>query len=296
MIKISIPATTANLGAGFDSIGMAVNIHNHIEVSESDIIDISSKDKIKILTTKDNLIYSTMDRLYDICGKKLTGIKIVQENNIPMTRGLGSSSACIVGGLLAGNYLLGNIFSDDEILNIATKIEGHPDNVAPALMGGLVISAIDNDKVYYTKDYIKSNLQMVAIIPDFKLSTKQAREVLPKNISYNDAIFNISRASLFSSSLVKEKYENIKVAVDDRLHQPYRLGLIKNSNDIFNKCYDFNAHGVYISGAGPTIMAIVDGNDIEFIDKIKDYLAKKLLDGFEVKKLAIDNKGAFINY
>lgn len=292
MIKIRIPATSANLGAGFDCLGLAVNLYNYIEMELSDRVDISSNDGTWVPTTKDNMIYSSAEHLYNLCGKKLPGLKIVQENNIPMTRGLGSSSACIIGGLIGANTLLGNPLSESELVNLASEIEGHPDNTTPALLGGIVTAVLDGSKVYYVKQEVKNDLKLVAIIPDFKLSTSVARNVLPKTVSHMDARFNLSRAALFTASLLQGKYENIRVAVNDKLHQPYRIELIDHAKDVFNKAYDLNAYGAYISGAGPTLMAIVDGKDDEFILKLRRYLGELSLDGWEIKELSIDNVGA----
>lgn len=292
MIKIRIPATSANLGAGFDCLGLAVNLYNYIEMDLSDRVDISSNDGTWVPTTKDNMIYSSAEHLFKLCGKPLPGLKIVQENNIPMTRGLGSSSACIIGGLIGANTLLGNPLSESELVNLASEIEGHPDNTTPALLGGIVTAVLDGKQVYYVKQEVKNDLRLVAIIPDFKLSTTVARNVLPKTVSHMDARFNLSRAALFTASLLQGKYENIRVAVNDRLHQPYRIELIDHAKDVFNKAYDLNAYGAYISGAGPTLMAIVDGKDDEFILKLRKYLGELSLDGWEIKELSIDNVGA----
>ncbi|MEG1426495.1 MAG: homoserine kinase, partial [Oscillospiraceae bacterium] len=148
MIRIDVPATSANLGAGFDSLGIALTMHNRIWMEEWDSVDISSVDDTEIPTDETNLIYWAANHLYECCGKKLPGIHIRQENNIPMARGLGSSSACIVAGILGANRLLGSPFSQQELINLAAKIEGHPDNTSPAISGGLVASAIEGDRVY----------------------------------------------------------------------------------------------------------------------------------------------------
>lgn len=146
MIRIQVPATSANLGSGFDSLGVALSLYNQVWMEVSDCIDISSKDEVSIPTDETNLIYWSAKRLYEECGRKLPGLKIIQENNIPMTRGLGSSSACIVAGLIGANRFLGNPLSRGELETLAVKIEGHPDNTTPAITGGLVTSAMDGGK------------------------------------------------------------------------------------------------------------------------------------------------------
>lgn len=294
MIKVKIPATSANLGAGFDSLGLAVNLYNYVSLEESDCVDISSSDNTVVPVTKENMIYSAAEHLFELCGKKLSGLKIIQENNIPMTRGLGSSSACIIGGLVGANSLLSNPVSTDELVNIAAKLEGHPDNTTPALLGGIVTSVMSSDRVYWVKQEVNTSLKMVAVIPDFKLSTALAREALPKEVSHTDARFNLSRAALFSASLLQGKYENIKTAVEDRLHQPYRIKLINHGEEVFKKCYELNAYGVYISGAGPTIMAIVPQQNESFVANLSRYLIENGLGGWQVKELSVDNKGTTV--
>ena len=190
MIKIQIPATSANLGAGFDALGLALNFYNYVQMEEYDSLEISSADDTSIPTDETNLIYTSAKTLYDICGKSLKGLKIVQENNIPMTRGLGSSSACIVGGLVGANHLMGNPLSLDDIVNLSAEIEGHPDNTAPALLGGIVTAVFDGQAVHWVKQEVHTALKFVVIIPNFELSTEKARSALPKEVSHKDAVYN----------------------------------------------------------------------------------------------------------
>ena len=294
MIKIQIPATSANLGAGFDALGLALNFYNYIQMEESDTIDISSADDTPIPTDESNLIYTSAKTLYDICGRNLKGLKIIQENNIPMTRGLGSSSACIVGGLVGANNLMGNPLSLDDIVNLSAEIEGHPDNTAPALLGGIVTAVFDGQAVHWVKQEVHTALKFVIIIPDFELSTEKARSALPKQISHKDAVYNLSRASLFSASLLTGKYENLRTAVDDKLHQPYRLPLIPHSDEIFKMAYTLGAYAVYISGAGPSMMAIVDEKNEFFTGKMRFALDQRNLSHWKVLELSIDNNGTIL--
>ena len=138
MIRIDVPATSANLGSGFDSLGIALTMQNRVWMEESDTLEIRCTDNVKVPTDESNLIFWAAKHLYEICGKKLPGLKIIQENNIPMARGLGSSSACIVAGILGANRFMGNPLSQTDLINLAAQIEGHPDNTSPALSGGLV--------------------------------------------------------------------------------------------------------------------------------------------------------------
>lgn len=294
MIKIQIPSTSANLGAGFDALGLALNFYNYIQMEENDTIDISSIDDTPVPNDETNLIYKSAKTLYEICGKNLKGLKIIQENNIPMTRGLGSSSACIVGGLVGANTLMGNPLSLDDIVNLSAEIEGHPDNTAPALLGGIVTAVFDGQAVHWVKQEVHTALKFVVIIPDFELSTEEARSVLPKEISHKDAVYNLSRASLFSASLLTGKYENLRTAIDDKLHQPYRLPLIPHADEVFKISYTLGAYAVYISGAGPSIMAIVDEKNKFFAGKMRFALDQRDLNSWRVLELSIDNNGTVL--
>ena len=184
--------------------------------------------------------------------------------------------------------------SPDELIDLAALIEGHPDNTAPALLGGIVTAVFDGKKVHWVKQEVFTTLKFIAIIPDFELKTEKARNCLPKEIPHKDAVFNLSRAALFSASLLTGKYENLKTAVGDRLHQPYRLPLIQNSDMIFDLAYTLGAYAVYLSGAGPTIMAIVDHNNSFFAGKMRFSLDNSGLSSWIVKELEIDNKGTII--
>ena len=189
MIKIQIPATSANLGAGFDALGLALTYYNYIEMEECDKIDITAADGLDIPTDERNLIYISAKDLFAVCGKKLEGLKLIQTSNIPMARGLGSSSACIIAGLVGANKMLGDPLTKD-----------HPDNTAPALLGGIVTAVFDGRKVHWVKQEVFTKLKFVAIIPDFELKTEEARACLPKEVSHKDAVYNLSRAALFSAS------------------------------------------------------------------------------------------------
>ena len=291
MIKIRIPATSANLGAGFDALGLALSFYNYVEMEESDRVEISSADDIAVPTDESNLIYISAKDLFEVCGKKLEGLKLRQTNNIPMARGLGSSSACIVAGLVGANTLLGNPLTTDDLVDLAAQIEGHPDNTAPALLGGIVTAVFDGRKVHWVKQEVFTKLKFAALIPDFELKTEKARACLPKEVSHKDAVYNLSRAALFSASLLTGKFENLRTAVHDKLHQPYRMELIPNCREVFDIAYTHGAYGVFISGAGPTIMAIADESNEFFEGKMKFSLENAGLTGWQVREFHIDNEG-----
>lgn len=291
-MKIAVPATSANLGSGFDSLGLAVNLYNNIYIEESDIIDIASLDSTPVPTGGDNLIFTAAQSLFALCGSRLKGLKIRQENNIPMTRGLGSSSACIIAGLVGANELLGRPLNTDVLVNLAAEIEGHPDNTTPALLGGLVTAVMEERRVYYIKQEITGRLKLFAFIPDFELSTEFARGVLPETVSRRDAVHNLSRAALMSASLLEGKYENLRVAVNDRLHQPYRLGYISGASEVFEMAYSFGAYAAFISGSGSALMAITNAEDTAFEEKARRALDAVGKTSWRLLPLTIDNNGA----
>lgn len=295
MIEVKVPATSANLGSGFDSLGISLSMYNNIGIEEYDSVDIISKDGKKIPKDKSNLILWSANRLYEICGKKLPGLKIEQENNIPMARGLGSSSACIVAGLLAANTFLKNPLSKEELINLGTEIEGHPDNIAPAFLGGLVTSAVEGNKVYSVSLPIDKKIRFAVFIPPFELKTTVSRSVLPRVYSKEDSVYNLSRATLMVSSLYSGKLENLRVSVQDKMHQPYRMKFIDDAETVFKVSYELGSYGTYITGAGPSIIAIIDETNIDNLRKnaIKS-LEEKGVKGWNLEILRSDSIGASI--
>ena len=295
-IKVSVPATSANVGSGFDALGLAVTLYNTVTFEESDQLDISAADGTRIPRNESNLVYRSARGLFDKVGKKIPPLKIVQTNPIPMARGLGSSSACIIAGLLGANRMLGDVLNTQELLTLATAIEGHPDNVAPAMLGGFVTSVIDEGQVYSVKKDIDPELAFAAFVPDFRLLTSKARAALPAMVSHKDAVYNLSRAALATAAFCEGNYALLGVATKDVLHQKYRLPLIEGGDDIFELAQDLGAQAVYISGAGPTIMAVVHKDDTEFFTRAEAALAADSpLRHFTVHRLLADNVGAVVS-
>lgn len=293
-MKFRIPATSANIGSGFDALGIALSMYNEVEIEESDSLEITSLDGVQVPTGEDNLIYVSACRLYEECGRPLPkGLKIAQSNVIPMTRGLGSSSACVAAGLLGANYLLGKPLSREELVNIACSIEGHPDNTTPALLGGLTSAAVENGRVYAVTLHVADKFRFAAFIPDFELKTSVARGILPKTVSRDDAVYNLSRSALMAGSLATGNVENLRIAVQDRLHQPYRLGLIPGAEKIFDLSYEYGSYATYISGAGPTVMAIISRrHEEEFESEMTRELERRGLGNWRTVILDVDSGGA----
>ncbi|MCL1830905.1 MAG: homoserine kinase [Oscillospiraceae bacterium] len=296
MYKITVPATSANIGSGFDSSGIALRLYNTVYFEESDSIDILSLDDIKIPTDSFNLVFYAAKKLFEIEGRQLNGLMLRQRNNIPMTRGLGSSSACIVAGLLGANALLNNRFTRNELMNIAASIEGHPDNVIPAFSGGFSTSVISHEGNVETARFdIEQTLCFIALIPPFELPTTVARSVIPTTVLHSDAVFNLSRSGLLTAAFASKDYRLLKEASKDRLHQPYRLELIEGSKETLEICEAAGALATYISGAGSSIMTIVASNPTKFKQEIEQKISENPnTQNYRSLLLTADNTGAVI--
>lgn len=288
MIEVKVPATSANLGPGFDSLGVALNLYNKFTVEEiEDGLVIEGCEEQ--YADENNLIFHSMVRCFDKIGYRPKGIKIVIETNVPLSRGLGSSATCIVGGIVAANELAGSPLSKYDLLELATEIEGHPDNVAPALFGGMISSVYD-EKVYYSKVNVAKGLKFLALVPDFKLSTKKSRSVLPKVVPHNDATFNVSRVALMITVLQNGEFDLLKVAGQDKLHEQYRGSLINGYDTIVSECKKTDAKGIFLSGAGPTILLAIKEDDSKTYSKVRCIL-DSLNDNWDIKELDIDYEG-----
>ena len=295
MLCVQVPATSANLGAGFDSLGLALTLYDRFWMEESDQIDITSLDGTAIPTDENNLIYRSAAALYQRCGRQLYGLKLRQKDQIPMARGLGSSSACIVGGLAGANALLGGPLTTEELLDMACELEGHPDNVAPALLGGVVVAAIEGQHAYHVKELLRDDLCFAALIPPFELRTAEARAALPQMVEHRDAVYGLSRAALMFASLASGRYENLRVAAGDRLHQSYRLPLIAGGQEAIELLYEQGAYAAFISGAGPTIMGIFSADKVQQLQKqLPGVLCGIGLSSWDVQLLQGQNEGVKI--
>ncbi|MEX1377544.1 MAG: homoserine kinase [Eubacteriales bacterium] len=294
IFKVKIPATTTNLGPGFDCLGMSIELYNYITVEESDKLEIILPDKDKgiIPTDKTNLIVQAMQKAFDFAEHNFIPAKLSQENNIPYARGLGSSAACIVGGILIANRLMNDKLSFEDMLNVAVSMDGHPDNVLPAFTGGLTAATMHNGIVDFVPLMPHEKFNFVFIIPDFHLKTSESRKVLPKEYSSYDAVHSIGKAVVLASSLVNGIEKNLKSACDDLIHQPYRKKLIPHFDDIKEKAYAFGADAFYLSGAGPSLACIVSRDLDVFTDKMQKYLVS--LGKYEIITSPSSKKGAEI--
>lgn len=294
MVYVRVPATSANMGAGFDSLGIALGLYNKIKIEEIDNgIEVYNNSASYIPIGERNLIYRAVSKVFDEVGYAKKGIRIIQNSDIPITRGLGSSSACIVGGMLAANVISGRKLTYNEILNFAAELEGHPDNVTPALFGGFCVAAEDNGKIIYSSNKLSEKVRLAVMIPDFFVSTRESRITLPDNVTLKNASYNISRAALLASLLINGKYDDLKYTVSDKLHQDYRKNNIPDFDDIMEKSYEYGSKATYLSGSGPTMLSILTEKTSDFEKNMKEYL-KKLKNEWSLRVVNIDNVGAIL--
>ncbi|MBQ6059022.1 MAG: homoserine kinase [Clostridia bacterium] len=292
MYKLRVPGSSANVGSGFDSIGIAMNLYNYVTFEESDTITVECEDDVP--KDSSNLIVSTVRRAYAEAGRPFHGLHIIQENNVPMVRGLGSSSTCIAAGVSIAGKLMGDNLSLHDKVTLAAMIEGHPDNVAPALLGGFVAAALDHGEVYYQrKELDHDRIGFVAVVPDFKVCTEEARAALPKQLSLEDAVYNLSRSSLLTAAFLTENYGLLRIATKDRLHQRYRLMLVRGGEEILRKMMEFGAYCSTVSGAGPTMLAAVPAADKVVFEGISAFISEKY-PTYQVRRLQADNAGLVI--
>jgi len=260
-IKIKVPATSANLGAGFDTLGIALNLYNEFIVEESDSVEIETMPKTpEFENPEKNLFVKVLKEACEYLGNEFHGVKVKQIINVPVSRGLGSSATAIVGAIVASFAANKKQLNDKDFFNIAYKFEPHPDNLLPAWKGGLITACIDNSKTYYSKIPFPEELKAVIVIPDFELSTEKARKVLPESVPLKDAVFNVQRVSLFISAMVNKEYHLLKTAMNDKLHEPYRKILIPNFDKVVDNALTEGALGVSLSGAGSCIIAFAKEN------------------------------------
>lgn len=260
-VIVKVPATTANLGPGFDCIGAALQLYNEFKftLSDSDLcIKVHGKEAEKVQTDSSNLIYQAFVKLYERINKTPPGVEIEINLGVPLARGLGSSATAIVGGLVGGNILADSPLSPQDVIKLAIEMEGHPDNVVPAFLGGCQLAATSSRGWEICPVQWHPEIIPVVAIPDFELSTSQARKVLPTEISRDDAVFNASHFGLLLQALATNQKEWLQAALQDKLHQPYRQSLILGYDHVENAVIEAGAHGMVISGAGPTLLALTD--------------------------------------
>ena len=299
-VVVRVPGTSANCGAGFDCLGLATTIYNYLDLTllrgGKVVVESSGEGAENIPRGKKNLTWIAINRLLREVKREdeFKGAIIRMKNNVPISRGLGSSSTAIVAGLVAANEILGAPLNRQQLLKIATELEGHPDNVAPALFGGFTVSVMENDEVQTFSFQPRIKLKLIVAVPDFELSTRLARKVLPRNVAMKDAIFNVSRASMMIAALLEGREDLLPLALNDALHQPYRKKLVPGMSEVFDAAKSAGALGAVISGAGSCLIAFTTARA-----RLDEKISAAMVDAFkshDVKArsliLDVDRRGA----
>ncbi|MBW4417999.1 MAG: homoserine kinase [Myxacorys californica WJT36-NPBG1] len=305
-VTVKVPATTANIGPGFDCLGAALTLYNQFAFSplsdgEALRITVSGAEANRVSTTATNLVYQAFCKLCDRINKPIPAIHLDIQMDVPLARGLGSSATAIVGGIVGANVLAGSPLSPDQLADLATEIEGHPDNVVPALMGGCRLAASGYAETETCRPWEicelswNANVVPIVAIPDFELSTADARKVLPADYSRADAIFNAAHLGLLLRGLETGNADWLRAALQDRIHQPYRQALIRGYDAVQKGAIAAGAYGMVISGAGPTLLALSDPNQAESVRSAMEnaWIARGI--GVQVKVLTLDTQGARIS-
>lgn len=282
-VTVRVPATSANLGPGFDTLGLALDLYDEIEVEATASglhIDVTGPGQGEVPLDETHLVVRSMQAAFDLLGEKPSGLRLTCRNVVPHGRGLGSSAAAIVGGLVAARALVGgeDRLDDATLFQLATDLEGHPDNVAPALFGGLTISWVDGAAAAVER--LDCQVPVTVFVPPTAVSTAEARGLLPETVSHADAVFNAGRSALLVAALLHAPHRLIS-ATEDRLHQTYRSAAMPES---YRLVRSLRVEGVpaVISGAGPTVLAFARGVD------------DALPDGWALHHLDVDAGGAVV--
>lgn len=296
-VSVRVPATSANLGPGFDTLGMALSYYDElvVEVVAGDavVVEVIGEGAGDVATDEKNLVVKSLAHTFKKFGQKVPGLKLTANNIIPHGRGMGSSGAAVVSGIIAAKGLLEGIvkISDQELLTLATELEGHPDNVAPALFGGLTIAWEDESGPHHKKLFVHRGVSPLELVPNHKMSTALARSLQPESVPHDDAVFNVSRSALLIAALTQSP-ELLLAATEDRLHQGYRAAAMPETDQIV-KLMRENSHAAVVSGAGPSVLVLAS-DPAQRLEAAK--LAAKHYPDWKALLLAVDFKGATITY
>ena len=279
-VTVKAPATSANMGPGFDCLGIALDIWNTVIVEVGDSgFEISGQGEDELPRDESNLVFQSIARVFHECDRSLPPLSVRCHNDIPTTRGLGSSSAALVSGLTIGNELCGGELDRDDLLQIAASIEGHPDNVAPAIFGGMQVAVSHNDNVVAAPVPVPETLSALLYVPSVPMPTEKARGLLGSEVSRSDAVFNIGRAALLVRAMATGDLEGLDIATDDRLHQPARQTIFFPMYNIIRAALGAGALGAFLSGAGSTVLALATEKEFTIGYEMADAAVKSGLDG-----------------
>jgi len=305
-VSVKVPATSANLGPGFDCFGLALPVYNTVTIEE--LVDPNEEIQINVFsdefnvnefhipTDKSNIVYKAVDLLFTYVGQTPQSMRINIYSDIPLARGFGSSASVIVGGLMATNELLGSPADMATLISIASEIEGHPDNIAPALLGGFVLSSTETDGSVTTRKLEWPNEWKITMcVPDFELPTSISRSVLPESISLKDAAFNARRTAMMIEAIHSKDAELFKLSMQDKLHQPYRTKLVPGLDEIMNNLKHVdNVLGTALSGAGPGIIVVTSNPETDKINSIIKETWNNYGVQVNTKTVSVENNGAKI--
>ena len=297
MIRVKVPATTGNVGCGYDIFGMALAYYNYLvcREAESASIEIVGQGAKYLPRDERNLVLRSAQALYDAAGFGPLKLAFTAYNNIPLSRGMGSSSAAIVGGIVAANHMLGQPLDKEALLRLAASIEGHADNVAPALLGGFTIN-VQEGGLRTRRIKIPGPLRAVLAVPDFPLSTRKARAIMPRRVDLADAVYNAGHAAWLAVALAGGDLSGFGEMLQDRLHQPYRFTLIPGATDVIEAAVAAGALGSVISGSGPTMIAFHKGNKAlaqTIGQAMKQAFAAHQIEA-RIMRMGMDNTGTLI--
>lgn len=260
-VRVVVPASTANLGPGFDCLGMALELYVRVTVARDGVggVQATGEGAAEIPADETNLVCRALRACFQRAGEQVPPLAVTIENGIPVARGLGSSAAAVVAGLVAGNALLGGVLGTGDLLALGAAIEGHPDNIAPSLLGGCTLIVRQGDGYLPVRVPLPEGLEAVVFVPEARLSTEAARRVLPERVPLGDAVFNAGRSALLVLALVSGRRDLLGPATEDRLHQPYREPLVPGMAALCKAARRAGAAGAFLSGAGPSILALTWG-------------------------------------
>ena len=295
-VHVRVPATSANLGPGFDALGLALALYNEVEAREADgvTVTVQGEGEGQLSSGAENIVARGVRLAFEAAGQPFKGVALRCVNRVPTARGLGSSAAAWVGGLVAGNHLTGGSITKEELLALAARAEGHPDNVAAALLGGLTVSCTGADgRVTAVSLPVPEWLTWVALVPELTASTAEARAVLPASVPRADAVFNVQRVALLLAGLQARRPDALAAALDDRLHQPYRRALFPWMESVREAARRAGAFGCVLSGAGPSLLALVGVDGDEVARAMETALRAAGIEG-RARAFSVDTAGATV--
>jgi homoserine kinase len=294
-VRVRVPASSANLGPGFDALGLALALHNEVTAEETDrvTVRVDGEGATRLAADERNVVARGVRLAHEAAGRPFRGCALACRNRIPLARGLGSSAAAWVGGLMAGNALLGRPLDRAALLGLAARAEGHPDNVAAAIYGGLTVACSTADGAIAVALPVPDHLHWVVLVPEVTSATAEARAVLPASVPREDAVFNVQRVALLLAGLQAGRAEALRLALEDRLHQPYRLTLFPWMPGVATAAREAGALGCVLSGAGPSMLALVAGDGAAVAGAMEAALRQAGIAG-AARTLEVDRHGAII--